>query len=142
MTTSNNNKIKSPTKRKFTRVDFISKCTISKDNVCFIAEIQNISASGFYVNCNYCEVEYGEIITICLHIYNNGIENIAEYRSRVVRLTEEGFGLLILESDFFNYTKLIDIISKNSEDGKIIKKEIANSSEFVRIWKGRTVNIK
>jgi hypothetical protein len=126
--------------RKFTRVEWISNCTVVKKSVSYSAKIINISATGFFIECRECDVEIDEEVFINIDIQEYGISNIGEYKCAVKRILDNGFAVHIFESDFYFYNKLLTIISENSEDAAIIKKEIANSSDFVKMWKGIEVN--
>lgn len=126
--------------RKFTRVEWISECTIDKKSISYKAKIINISATGFFIECSDCVMEMEEEVFVSIGVNENGIASVGGFQCKVVRTLKDGFAVHILESDFFLYNKLLSIISENSEDAHIIKKEIANAPEFVKMWKGIEIN--
>lgn len=129
-------------KRRFTRFEFVSKCTVIKatQKSEIEAKILNISSGGMFVSCPTGSLEIDEKIVIIFIVEKDGVSNELEFKCTVVRLDDDGVGVELTPNDTECYTNFIDILLMSDDDQSKIKSKIFNSDHYKKHWKGRGVH--
>jgi hypothetical protein len=125
--------------RSFTRVEFSNDCKIEHNGVCYKAELINISVGGFFLKSE-CGIGVGDKVLVHLTSHDYGIDSLLAFNCSTMRISEEGVGVEIVESDALSFLSLLDIICNSGGDCRSIKKEISNATSFAKLWKGGQIN--
>lgn len=112
-------------KRKFSRVDYKKEVEIFANGVKHIGKIDNLSLKGAYLKTT-CPLQINDQVEIVIHLTANTEFNV-NLKGKVVRLSDDGVGIIFDPVDLDSFAHLRNIIAYNFGDDDLVMEEFFNS---------------
>ncbi len=112
-------------KRKFSRVDFKKEVEFSINGIKYFGEIENLSLKGAYLKTPY-QLQMEDRVEMVIHL-TVGTEFDINLKGKVVRLTEDGVGIIFDRVDLDSFAHLRNIIAYNFGDDDVVMEEFFNN---------------
>lgn len=113
-------------KRKFSRVEYKKEVEIILDNQKYQGEIVNLSLKGAYITSSH-QLQIGNQVELLIHLANGNNDFDIDLKGKVVRLTDNGAGILFERVDLDSFAHLRNIIAYNFGDDDMVMEEFLNS---------------
>jgi hypothetical protein len=111
-------------KRNFSRVDFKKEVEIHICGKKSSGFIENLSLKGAYIKTTY-KLQEGDQVEIVIHLAGDDDFDIY-LQGKVVRLTEDGAGIIFEKLDLGSFSHLRNIIAYNYGDDDAVMEEFFN----------------
>lgn len=111
-------------KRKFSRVQFKKEVEIIVNGQKYQGEIENLSLKGAYVKSQQ-RLSIGNQVELLIHLTGETDFDI-DLKGKVVRLTDDGAGVLFEQVDLDSFAHLRNIIAYNFGDDDAVMEEFFN----------------
>ncbi|MGE5605189.1 MAG: PilZ domain-containing protein [Bacteroidota bacterium] len=112
-------------KRKFSRVDFKKEVEIFVNSEKYLGEIENLSLKGAYLKTTH-PLQLDDKIEIIIHLTVNTDFDV-NLKGKVIRLTNDGAGIIFDRIDLDSFSHLRNIIAYNFGDDDLVMEEFFNS---------------
>jgi hypothetical protein len=112
-------------KRKFSRVDFKKEVEIFVNDVKCLGEIENLSLKGAFLKTPY-SLQIDDQIEIIIHLTANNDYDV-NLKGKVIRLTDDGAGIIFDRIDLDSFSHLRNIIAYNFGDDDLVMEEFFNN---------------
>jgi hypothetical protein len=111
-------------KRNFSRVDFKKEVEIHVSGRKYSGCIENLSLKGTYIKTTH-KLQDGDQVEIVIHLAGDDDFDIY-LQGKVVRLTEDGAGIIFEKLDLGSFSHLRNIIAYNYGDDDAVMEEFFN----------------